>query len=127
VNSACVSSRSGLRPYFMQHTISKMLDVELEIRRALSDYLKDPGKAGLDTDLVVLARGLGALPVYADMGGVLLVRPSGEVLVVHSDQEWTEKAEYEVVDAPEWITHAYDSCAERYPTLKDAIAELKAS
>ena len=23
--------------------------------------------------------------------------------------------------------HAYDSCAERYPTLKDAIAELKAS
>ncbi|HSD73938.1 MAG TPA: hypothetical protein VLB75_04160 [Steroidobacteraceae bacterium] len=104
-----------------------MPDIEAQIRRALAEYLKDPTVAGLDAELTVLARGLGALPVHADMGGVLLIRPSGEVLVVHSNQEWTEHAECEVVTDPEWISHSYDACAERYPNLRAAMAELKAS
>lgn len=104
-----------------------MSDVETEIRRALAEYIKDPTRVKLDTELVVLARGLSALPVYADMGGVLLIRPSGEVLVVHSNQEWTENAEYEAVGDPEWISHAYQCCVRLYPKLKDAIAALEVS
>ncbi len=104
-----------------------MADAETEIRRALAEYLQDPTKADLDPELVVLARGLSALPVYADMGGVLLLRPSGEVLVVHSNQEWTEKAEYEEVGDPEWISHAYRCCVRLYPRLKAAVAALEAS
>jgi hypothetical protein len=100
-------------------------DAEAKIRQALAEYLKDPSKLGLDPDLHALARGLSALPVYEDMGGALLVRPSGEVLVVHSNQDWTEKAEFEVVTDPEWIAHSYDSCVRRYPKLKDAIEALK--
>jgi hypothetical protein len=104
-----------------------VVDAEAKIRQALAEYLMDPTKLGLDPDLAVLARGLGALPVHEDMGGVLLIRPSGEVLVVHSNQEWTEKAEFEVVTDPEWISHSYDSCVRRYPKLKDAIEALKSS
>jgi hypothetical protein len=96
-------------------------EAEARIRQVLAEYLQDPRKLGLDPDLHVLARGLSALPVYEDMGGVLLIRPSGEVLVVHSNQEWTEKAEFEVVTDSEWISHAYDSCVRRYPKLKGAI------
>lgn len=104
-----------------------MSNAELKLREALAEYLRDPTKVGLDTELVVLARAFSALPVYEDMGGVLLITPSGEVLVVHSNQEWTEKAECEVVVDAEWIAHAYDSCIQRYPKLREAIEELKAS
>lgn len=100
---------------------------EAKIREALAEYLTDPTRIDLDTELTVLARGLGALPVHADMGGVLLIRPSGEVVVVHSNQEWTERAECDVVTDPEWISHSYDSCIRHYPKLREAIEELRTS
>ena len=104
-----------------------MPNAEVKVREALAEYLQDPTKVGLDTELVILARALSALPVYEDMGGVLLIRPSGEVLVVHSNQEWTDRAECEVVTDAEWISHAYDSCIQCYPKLQEAIEELRAS
>ena len=104
-----------------------MPDIDTEILTALAEYLRDPRKAGLDPELAVLARGLCALPVYADMGGVLLLRPSGDVLIVNSNEEWTEKADYEVVTDPEWISRAYDSCARRYPKLEGVIEQLRSS
>ena len=104
-----------------------MPNAEVKVREALADYLQDPTKVGLDRELVILARAFSALPVYEDMGGVLLIRPSGEVLVVHSNQEWTDRAECEVVTDAEWISHAYDSCVQRYPNLHEAIEELRAS
>jgi hypothetical protein len=105
----------------------RMPSVEAEILGALAEYLKDPRKLGLDTDLAVLARGLCALPVHADMGGVLLIRPSGDVVMVNSNQEWTERAECEVVTDPEWISRAYDSCVLRYPKLRRTIEQLRSS
>jgi hypothetical protein len=104
-----------------------MPSIETEILGALAEYLKDPRKPGLDPELAVLARGLCALPVYADMGGALLIRPSGDVLIVNSNEEWTEKAEYDVVTDPEWISRAYDSCARRYPRLQRVIEQLRTS
>jgi hypothetical protein len=52
-----------------------MPNVEEEIRAALLEYLKDPTVFGLTTDLATLARALDALPVYADIGAALLIRP----------------------------------------------------
>jgi hypothetical protein len=108
-------------------SVDRTPNVEAEILGALAEYLKDPRKVGLDTELAVLARGLCALPVYADMGGVLLIRPSGDVVIVNSNQDWTEKAEYEVVTDPEWISRAYDFCVKRYPKLQRTIVQLRSS
>jgi hypothetical protein len=108
-------------------SVDRMPSIEAEILGALAEYLKDPRKPGLDAELAVLARGLCALPVYADMGGVLLIRPSGDVLMVNANEEWTEKADYEVVIDPQWISRAYDICAQRYPKLQRVIEQLRSS
>lgn len=95
---------------------------EAAIRAALVEYLRDPASLGLTTDLAALARTLVALPVYADMGAALLIRPTGEVLSVHSNQPWHESSEFEVVASVETRRSAWKSCAQRYPALR-AIAE----
>lgn len=103
-----------------------MLNVEEEIRAALSEYLKDPTVLGLTTDLAILARALDALPVYADVGGALLIKPSGEVLCVHTNQAWTDDVGFKVETGPEWIRRAYKACAERYPRLSNVAEMLSA-
>lgn len=84
--------------------------VDGEIASVLAAYLLDPSLIGPilrdNEDLPVLARAFGALPVYADIGGALLIRPSGEVLFVHSNQAWDAAAEVEVTKAEELICQA---------------------
>jgi hypothetical protein len=69
----------------------------------VSAYLADPDMLGLTNDLAVLARTLNALPVCSDIGGALLIKPSGEVLCVHSDQAWNEASHYRAETDPAWI------------------------
>jgi hypothetical protein len=96
------------------------------IREAIASYLKNPSQLELAEELVSLARALDALPVYADMGAALLIRPTGEVLSVSSDESWTVPApKYKVVTDPTWIERAYDKCALRYPRLRDTIDRLR--
>ena len=105
-----------------------MASPEAQIRDAIVSYLNDPSQLQLTANLVSLARTLDALPIYADMGGALLIRPTGEVLEVPIDQSWTDSApNYRVVDDPTWIKHAYDKCALRYPQLRDTIARIRES
>jgi hypothetical protein len=85
---------------------------------ALEVYLQDPSSIGLTSDLAVLAQALGALTVYADIGGAMLVRRTGEVLFVHSNQEWTAASEWSVVTEAQWLEVAIVSCERRYPTLR---------
>jgi hypothetical protein len=99
---------------------------EAEVLDAIAVYLKDPASLGLTTDLAVLARTLNALPVYADVGGALLIRPSGEVLEVGSDQSWASASlDFSVVVDPKWISLAYDKCALRYPSLRHTIMRFR--
>ena len=99
---------------------------ESEIRAAIATYLKDPSTLDLTSELASLARSLDALPIYADLGGALLIRPNGEVLEVHSNQSWTsEVPECRVVSDPEWIAHAYDKCMLRYPQLRNTIKSIR--
>jgi hypothetical protein len=102
--------------------------VDQEIKAVLAAYLQDPSLVGAilenNEDLRVLARTFDALPVYADLGGALLMRPSGEVLFVHSNQLWDGSAEVEVERREEWVGEAYRSCARRFPSLGEAIRHL---
>jgi hypothetical protein len=86
--------------------------------RALQAYLQDPLSIGLTSDLAILARTHIALPVYADMGGALLMRSTGEVLLVHSNQEWTVSSEWSLVTEAQLLDVAYAACQSRYPTLR---------
>ncbi|MGH9870579.1 MAG: hypothetical protein ACREAA_20775 [Candidatus Polarisedimenticolia bacterium] len=89
-----------------------------EIQRVIRAYLEDPAiLRGLTLDLVSLARRFDALPVSADMGGALLIRPSGEVILVHSNQPWGLESEHEVVTDPGWRTIAFVEAGERFPSL----------
>jgi hypothetical protein len=93
---------------------------------ALEVYLQDPSSIGLTTDLAVLARAHGALPVYADLGGALLIRSTGEVLLVHSNQEWTADSEWSVVTEAQSLQIAYLACGRRYPTLREFLPSVPA-
>jgi hypothetical protein len=100
--------------------MSKVATAEFRdaLAHALDIYLQDPSSIGLTSDLAILARAHNALPVYADMGGALLIRPSGEVLLVHSNQGWTATSECSVVTESQWIAVAYAACENRYPRLR---------
>jgi hypothetical protein len=85
---------------------------------ALDTYLQNPASLELTSDLAILARVHTALPVYADIGGALLIRPTGEVLLFHSNQEWTATSESSIVTEARWIAVAYVAGEKRYPALR---------
>jgi hypothetical protein len=89
--------------------------------RELEVYLQNPSAIGLTSDLEILARTHSALPVRADMGGALFLRSTGEVLFIHSNQEWTAASECSVVNDAELIAVAYTACENRYPNLRDLL------
>jgi hypothetical protein len=83
------------------------------IRDSIVNWLSDPHP----TDLAVLARRLEALPVYADTGGALLVRPDGRVILVATDQLWNDEAKGLNETRPEWVQVAHLEAARRYQRL----------
>ena len=99
------------------------------IRLAIAEYLANPGRIGLTTDLAALAKRFHALPTYADMGGALLVRCDGTVLVVHSNQAWDETSdlEFEEETDPFWVDIAYKTGAEKHPRAENVLLQLATS
>src|SRR5262249_11542501 len=65
-----------------------------------------------------LAQRLNALPLYADMGGCILIRPDGTMLFIHSNQ----KLDADAVSAPltdrRWRHTALVVGSEKYPELR---------
>jgi hypothetical protein len=49
----------------------------------------------------------------------MLIRRTGEVLFVHSNQEWTAASEWSIVTEAQWLEVAYVACERRYPTLQE--------
>jgi hypothetical protein len=66
-------------------------------------------------DLVEAVRASGALPVYVDMGGALLLRPDGEILCLPDGASIEALA---VEPDPGWRLTAVAVGAEIYPELK---------
>ena len=69
-----------------------------------------------------LAGGLRALPLYADMGACILLRPSGELLEVGTDQDWSGavSASAANLDAG-WRGRVLRAGALKYPELQDVL------
>src|SRR3954454_20804853 len=85
-------------------------------QRALIQSLVERWLASPDrTDLTEAVRGSGALPVYSDMGGTLLLRPDGEILFLGSGPEDDEPR---IETDPGWRITAIVVGAEEYPELR---------
>lgn len=91
-----------------------LIDSEQQaIRDALATWLDAPHLP----NLVPLARRLGALPVYADMGAALLLGPTGDVISVSTDQAWDENAATSIETQSEWVLIARLEAARRHDSL----------
>ena len=84
-----------------------------EIQRWLAEYIAatDPRLA----DHRALAVRLHALPLYADMGGCIAIRPDGDVIFVDIDQDWTDPERSDL--DPDWRTVALAVGSWTYPAL----------
>jgi hypothetical protein len=88
-----------------------------EIERALHAYLSKPEEFRLPLDLLPVVRRAGALPVYADLGGALLIERTGRVLSISTNQSWDEDAVTEEERDDNQVTVAYVCAAELFPSL----------
>ena len=88
-------------------------------------------EAGLDAFLTseawdptvrALAGHLRALPLYADMGACILLRPSGELLEVGTDQDWSGEVSASAAELDtEWRRRVLRAGVLKFPALQDAI------
>lgn len=86
-------------------------DLQTLIRSLVERWLASPDRPGL-TGAV---RASGALPVYSDMGGTLLLRPDGEILFLDDASE-DDKPRLETDEG--WRITAVVVGAEKYPELR---------
>ena len=85
-----------------------------ELRRAIQSLVdRWLGSPPNDPEFVEVVRASGALPVYADMGGTLFLRPDGEILVLEHDSRDAPQIEAD----PGWRMTAVVVGAEKYPEL----------
>jgi hypothetical protein len=85
-------------------------DVQKVIQELVDRWLASPSN---DPELAEAVRKSGALPIYADMGGTLFLRPDGEILALDHDSPDTPQIE----DDPSWKITAVVVGAEKYPEL----------
>jgi hypothetical protein len=86
-------------------------DLQTLIRSLVERWLASPDRA----DLTEAVRVSGALPVYSDMGGTLLLRPDGEILFLEDASE-DDEPQFETDEG--WRITAIVVGAERYPELR---------
>jgi hypothetical protein len=89
-----------------------MLAAELRaaIEKRLAEYLAD----GQDIwGVAAIAKKHNALPVYLDMGGILFLSPSGEILTLAHDDGDSVRPEESI----EWRTIAAVVASEKFPEL----------
>ena len=72
-----------------------------------------------------LASRLGALPLYADMHSCIALHPSGQLLEVGSDQDWSgEVSALPVQLDAGWRRHVLRAASLKYPELMDVLEAL---
>jgi hypothetical protein len=86
-------------------------DLRTLIRSLVERWLASPDR----TDLTGAVRVSGALPVYSDMGGTLLLRPDGEILFLDNESEDDEP---QIETDFGWRTTAVVVGVEKYPELR---------
>ena len=69
-----------------------------------------------------LAGRLRALPLYADMGACILLRPSGELLEVGTDQDWSGEVSPSAAELDTiWRGRVLRAGVTKYPELQDVL------
>jgi hypothetical protein len=86
------------------------------IEQRLADFLadEDPRRA----DQRGLAAQLHAIPLYADLGACIAIRPNGELISVHSNQDWSKPKEWTPEIEPKWRTVALATGSRKYLEVK---------
>ncbi len=75
-----------------------------------------------DPSVRALAGRLRALPLYADMGACILLRPSGELLEVGTDQDWSGEVSASAAELDaEWRPRVLRAGVVKYPELEDVL------
>lgn len=85
-------------------------ELQKVIQSLVDRWLASPSN---DPELARAVRISGALPVYADLGGTLFVRPDGEILVLEHDSPDAPQVEAD----PGWRITTVVVAAERFPEL----------
>ncbi|NTX02750.1 hypothetical protein [Myxococcus sp. CA040A] len=100
----------------MSHKPSESLRHDIE--RWLREFLLNPTEPA---DQRERARELGGLPLYADMGGLVVLRPDGTALTY----DW-EDSKSEATDDV-WKVIALTTSREKYPGLRELLPERTVS
>lgn len=87
-----------------------------QIATRLQEYINSE-----DAHFRTLAQHLGALPIYADLGGYILLRPDGELLFVDIDQDPQDVRVMTTSIEPRWRTLALVVGSEKYPELRELL------
>ena len=98
-------------------TLAPELSIRLETR--LDGFLISEA---WDPRVRALAGRLRALPLYADMRSCILIRPSGELLEVDSNQDWSGEvsARAATLDTA-WRRRVLRAGILKYPELQDVL------
>ena len=94
-----------------------------ELSRRLEERLRAfIASEGWEPPVRALAARLGALPLWADMHSCIALEPSGRLLEVGSDQDWSGEVSAlpAQLDA-EWRRRVLRSASLKYPELADVL------
>lgn len=89
-----------------------------EIQLVVDAYAVAPETHAFPGELAQVAAKAKAIPVYADIGGALLLDSMGRILSVSTNEPWNASTEVEEETDENWRAVALVSAAERYPSLQ---------
>jgi hypothetical protein len=92
------------------------------LRARLEELVVEYARSGHDWQQSLATR-FGAVPFYDDLGGCILLSPSGEWVFVHSNQDWLSTVEYEREFSDDWKTSAIRAASRRHPELLELMPE----
>ncbi|WP_224371702.1 hypothetical protein [Hyalangium versicolor] len=91
------------------------------IEQRVSELRDSTDTGPLGEDYRSIAIHYGALPLYADIGGCIALKPTGEWLFFHSNQRWNPPEEVEPLDANAWRAQALRVGSKKYPELAEML------
>lgn len=96
------------------------------LRAQLEALIVEYARSNVDWERSLATR-FGAVPLYADAGGCVLLSPGGEWIFVHSDQDWVATVEYSKDVSEEWKQVAIASAVKRHPALRGLLGTAASS